>query len=203
MPLPQDQPGGGVKCKIGGHITILATKQDCEAAGGTVVGDGGDGKKSCCVRGVLTTSLARNIFDLGSTFPVEMDFRQQLLAKTTVGKRLLKLYFANADELSKVTDSDTIALAMFVNAYFMLFPFIQAMVEVGSQKDTAAKRGEKRPLSFAKNTYNSFVDVFKRLRFSSRNKSFYKALDVFQKEMSLYVGLTPSEALEKLGRRVT
>ncbi len=104
---PEPVPGGGVRCKIGGRVTTVDTVETCTAMGGTVVTNGTTPPtKFCCVRGVLITSLSRTIFDLGTKFPVEMEFREQLLAKTQVGKKILKLYFANADELLGVTDSD-------------------------------------------------------------------------------------------------
>ncbi len=91
---------------------------------------------------------------------------------------------------------------MCVDVSFIIFPFLKEMVAVDSRKNTPGGRGGEPPLRFTQDVYNRFVDVFKRLRFSSRSKSFYKALDLLESELSLYVGLTPAEAVEKLRRRL-
>ncbi|MED1624521.1 hypothetical protein [Bacillus pseudomycoides] len=149
----------------------------------------------CFVRNVLTRSLGETILSLGSTYQIACDFRDVMLKPTSVGSRLLEHYYKHLDTIFSIARKDYSLIANGIQAWEKVLPFANDMLKVPHDQF------QLQNITFEKEVHDKIVHLIHKFRSGTKDREFHKAMDEFEEELSKYVGLTSSEAVELLHRK--
>lgn len=173
------------------------TRKECEDAGGTWVGDDGG---FCFVRDVLTRSLGETILELGTTYRIAQDFRDQILAETAVGRYFLERYYANLDKTFAAARENYLLIGNFVNVWLTLLPWIQGLLEANGAGDWMGKDSYVGWVRFTDTAHERFFDLVRDFQKSAPDREYTELLDEVNAEVARYSGMSPREALVVLRR---
>ena len=130
-----------VFCRVGtgGQWIPSNMREYCLEIGGTIEDPGAidptRGTGICFVRDVLTKALSERILRLGGTYQLAVDFRDEILRKTPVGRPMLQHYYKHVPDIFAAVARDPQILAMALEAWQATWLIAQAMLLV--------KRGER------------------------------------------------------------
>ncbi len=189
----------------GGNWEPGWSSEECAAAGGVYSetgppSNGNGGGHNCFVRTILTRSLAEAILDLGRTYQSAVDFRDEVLGSSPVGKRMIKTYYKYNPAILQIVLGNYELLAESLRTWKSILPFVRATDALATGRfDELAE--QHRQLRFNKRVHDRVIRLLDRLRSESEDKGFHAALSDVKEELSRYVGLTPEEALERIRRK--
>jgi hypothetical protein len=173
------------------------TRKECEDAGGKWV-DGDDG--FCFVRNVLTRALGETMLELGTTYKIAQDFRDQILAETAVGRHFLEHYYANLDKTFTAVRENYLLVGNFVNVWLTVLPWVQGMLEANGAGDWMGQDRYVEWVRFSDTAHASFLDLIHGFQKSSPDQEYTELLEEVSTEVARYAGLSPREALVVLRR---
>ena len=181
------------------------TQDYCEEIGGgnwtpnvPPIDPGGGGGGLCAVRTILCRALAENIMQLGTSYHLTYLFRDHILYKSSIGKRLVKQYYTYAEELYTIVVSDPDILGGSIRAWGTLYPFIAAMLACVEGVSTPNPEGKYRKMRFTKVQYAMASKLIRNFSGATENSALRAVLKDIDGLLREYVGLTPPEALAKL-----
>jgi hypothetical protein len=182
-------------------------KNDCIKNGGVWVEDGSEdpaGKKNgnCFVRDILTRSLGETILELGGTFRIAQDFRDQILAPTQIGKSFLDRYYANLNQTFLIARQNYALIGSFVEFWITLQPWVRGMLEANGSGEWKGKREYSGHVHFSAVLHERCVDFLGEFKKFAPNAKYARLVDALIAEANLYRGKTPDEALQILRRDV-
>jgi hypothetical protein len=186
------------RCCFGSSATNCEdgwTQDACARAGGTW--QPSNSERGCAVRTILARSLGDNILKLGETYRLTYDFRDKVLTKSSTGKRMLKHYYDNSEELFRIVRDDIDILAACIKAWHQLWPFVCLIVDTAEAKPQS-RTNTKTRLRFDDNRQAVVADIVNKFRVASKDRRLKKALDDFEREVGKYARLSPEEALQLL-----
>ena len=161
------------------------------AANEPVGGEGSEDGTFCFVRNTIGVIMLR----VSATHQVAIDFRDQILATSRLGKRFVKHYATHQGELGRAVRKDPALLAHSFDAWAAMVPFVQGMLAAASKNGGQQPKGTTR---FSRKDHALWLAIIKRFRAGSSNKAFLKILDELEPELARYVGLTAEKALETI-----
>ena len=196
------------KCRIGDEIIempdkegIIMTKYDCEKEGGTYMPDHPTtGVGNCFVRDVLTRSLGATILNLGATFKIATDFRDQILKPNRRGQYFLERYYSNLNETWEIANENYMLIASFIETWIGIQPWVKGILEANGKGDWKGKKDYAGNVRFNDNVKEKIIKLLEDFKKGSKNSAYRMLIEEAEKELELYSGLTPYEALELLRR---
>ncbi|MDP2816556.1 MAG: hypothetical protein Q8O19_07750 [Rectinemataceae bacterium] len=189
------------KCKLDDTYVNLS-KHDCLKQGGTWVEEGVPKDDNCFVRDVLTRSLGETILELGTTYNLAVDFRDQVLAPTPIGKRFLSHYYSSLDMTFAAVREDYSLIGTFIDTWFVLLPLVKGILEANGAGNWHGKDEYASHVRFTEALHKRVIDLIDGFRNNAPNRKYVGLLDELVTEIDRYVGLTPYEALEVLRRDI-
>lgn len=156
------------------------TSEGCAAAGGQYSETGpGNG---CFVTTILTRSLSQANLDLGQTYQYQIAFRDEVLASSPVGKRMIKIYYKYNPTILSIVLRNYELLAESMKTWMSILDFVTATVIAAGRSGDVPE--EHRRLRFSKALHDRIVRLLDRLRAGSEDKGFHGALDEVKEELS-------------------
>lgn len=148
----------------------------------------------------MTRSLGQIILELGTTYNAQVAFRDTVLNISPIGRRFVKLYYRINPKMLDVARRNPTLLGEAIHAWFIIAPFVQAVVMAASTSDTKTRSAKQRPIRFTRAMHGRVVRLLRSIRNEGEDKALRRDLIKVEAELRRYVGLTPEEALEKLNR---
>lgn len=199
IPLPPEQQEAKIICKLPGTGTPKErTRRECDALGGTEVPP--DGNDGCFVRDIVTKSLGDLLLELGGTYKIATAFRDDILTPTTTGASLLASYYRHIPDAFDVVRVDAALLAESIEAWRAIYPFASAVVTIGSPEYAKVSKVTSFAMVYGEKANERFQNVLRTYQSATDNKKFKYFLSELMEEIDSYVGLTPKQAIERLGR---
>lgn len=174
----------------------MQTRSDCERSG--FKWESKDG--NCFVREVLTRSLGETILELGTTFKIAVDFRDQILDRTPIGKRFLNYYYSSLVMTFAAVRENYSLIGSFIETWLALLPWVKGMLEANGEGDWHGKSEYAERIRFTQPSYRRVISLIDGFRSSAPNEEYIRLLDDLAAEVKRYVGLNPNEALKVIRR---
>src|SRR5262249_10687974 len=145
------------------------SKVECDDVQGVYMDKcpGSNGSKNgCFITTILTRSLGQAILDMGKSYQTQIDFRDNVLASSPLGKRMIKLYYEHNPAILSVVMRDYTLLAESINTWMATQNFINAVLatEAGRHADIPAAH---RRIKFNKGLHGRVVKLIDRLQADS------------------------------------
>lgn len=172
---------------------IIVTKGDCLNSGGQWVDTGG-----CFVRNVLTRSLGESILELGTTYPIALDFRDQILLETRIGKRFLDLYYDNLDTTFETTTADYHLIAEFIETWLAVQPFVKGLLEANGAGEWQGRSKHADDVLYHEQVHKRVTNLLEHFQGSSPSPDYTEVLQELCAELDRYVGLSARDVLALL-----
>ena len=197
--------GTGVCRLVGRVVTEVRTPGECNEIGGTweETGTGTGGTTNdCFVRNILTRSFADTILWLGTTYPTAVAVRDRILSPTEFGKQTLNRYYASLPQLYQIATQDNQLLNECLEAWLISYAFVEQVVsnlDAALDKRAKGKKGREE-LRFSSLAHEKAVKLIGQFRERSRDPDFLEFMDIIEKELGYYKGVTSSEAIKVFHR---
>jgi hypothetical protein len=182
-------------CQVGGN-TQQCAPEECEEVGGSHFDEKKDG---CLLLSVLGDERAI-LLTATQIYPALIEFRERVLPRTPLGRHLLGYFDEFYDEAKDIARSDPELVTDIVWVTTYVSPFVQSML---GQKPYTGSPAET-PIGiyateFRPSAHRALVGVIEKFK-AKGSREFVAALEDFERTLSRFVGLGPSEALRELRR---
>ncbi|MCC7055728.1 MAG: hypothetical protein IT355_20840 [Gemmatimonadaceae bacterium] len=162
-----------------------------------VDGGGGGGGGFCAVRTILARALAENLMQLGASYDLTYQFRDDLLYTSRTGRRFVEHYYRHAEELYVIVVSDPKLLGSCILLWGTLHPFLRQML---TSLDTPpdALQARLRKMRLTKKHLALIDGVIRDFLASKPSPALAEALREFQNTAREFASLTPREVVDRL-----
>lgn len=191
-------------CIIAGRCQDGFTEDDCKASKGSFgLGTCAERKPpdgpSCLMAAALPTAANNAIVTVALTYKHQVDFREQVLERSAIGKKFVKMYYEHKERMISLGLNNLGLLAEMFSAWIRIVNFVTATsaIAAGQKKSVPA---DHRKMTFTKAQHERCQGVLDRLGDCCDCEDFHELIDASKKELAHYVGLTPEQALAKIRR---
>ncbi len=175
-------------CQVGGS-TQACPPDDCKEIGGSHFED----SPGFCLLLSLLKDERSILMTSTLIYPTLIEFRKSVLQETPLGKEWSRYFDRFYEEAKDIARKDRKLVTNIVWLTTYVAPFLQAMLGQKPRNPFAAR--------FGQGAYNSFITVMHGFR-KRGSKEFVEALDIVEKQIAPFPGMTPREALRELRKPV-